>query len=144
MHPIISSYSLYICRFRAAKETSVCWGSSATVCRQVCIVYVFGSSFSTAQYVINTLTRAHSHRNVNTCSNLMHYACVHLCLTSTVWSVFFLEGQYGWDYVFDKSRGSCRVLHWTESLRSTRHRLLCLTKPWVTAEQITIIWLLLC
>lgn len=56
------------------------------VCVCVClyILFVCLKSLFMVQYAINTLNIAHSHCNVNTCSTLMHYACLHLCLTFTV------------------------------------------------------------
>lgn len=51
------------------------------VCAHMCVCL---DSLFTVQYAINTLNIAHSHRSVNTCSTLMHYACLHLCLTFTV------------------------------------------------------------
>lgn len=58
------------------------------VCVRACLsvhtVCVCLKSLFMVQYAINTLNIARSHCNVNTCSTLMHYACLHLCLTFTV------------------------------------------------------------
>lgn len=91
-------------RQRKLELFSVC--VCVCLCRSVCMymqmcewvcervrLHVCLESLFTVQYAINTLNIAHLHRNVNACSTLMHYACLHLCLTFTVQSVLFWGGN---------------------------------------------------